>query len=96
MAEILLIDKNDLKQTIRETVEEMLKEKQEPAINEADFMQRMTRKEAAKFLGCSYQALGIWTRAGKVKQYGTGRKAYYLKKDLMNIKPDDQWKAPQQ
>lgn len=92
MAELLLIDKAELKSTVRQIVKEVLAEETAQAVTEADFFERMNRKEAAKFLGVGYQTMGIWTRKGLVKQHGTGRKAYYLRRELMNIKPGDQWK----
>lgn len=93
MAELLLIEKSELRATIKEMVREAVNEELGKSVKESDFQERMNRYDAAKFLGISYQTLGKWTRSGKVKVYGTGRKAFYLKRDLMTIQPGDQWKT---
>lgn len=87
MTELIIIEKSELRNTIKDMVKEAVKEEIDNKVSESDFKERMNRYEAAKFLGISYQVLGKRMRDGKVKYYGTGRKCYFLKKDLMNIKP---------
>jgi hypothetical protein len=83
MAELVIVSRNELK----ELVKQVFDEENGKLIKEADFMERMNRKEAAAFLKIGYQTMGIWTRKGWTPMHGKGRKGYYLKSELMNIKP---------
>ena len=81
MKELVIIEKDE----IRELVREIVREENRKTVDEADFKQRMNRKEAAVFLGVSYQTLGKWTQKGWVTMYGQGRKRYYLKGELLTL-----------
>lgn len=82
MKKLIIVDENELDELVKRAVIEH----SENQVKEADFHERLTRKDAAIFLGISYQALGQWTRKGWIKQHGAGRKGYYLKGELMNIR----------
>ncbi len=52
-------------------------------ITEKEFTERLTRSEAAEFLGVSYVTLTQWIKKGLVKERGIGKKKYHLKSDLL-------------
>lgn len=54
----------------------------EPDLNPGE---RLTRRQAAKFLDISYQTMYNWTRDGIVKEHGAGKKKFYLKRELMEV-----------
>lgn len=81
MTQLVIINKDE----IREIVLEIVREETRKTVDEADYKQRMNRKEAAVFLGVSYQTLGKWTQKGWVTMYGQGRKGYYLKSELLTL-----------
>jgi hypothetical protein len=71
------------RQTLKELLSEMFgpigERKKEPdLINE-----KMDRRQAAKFLGVSYQTMFNWTKAGILKEHGHGRKKFYLRSELI-------------
>ena len=82
MAELVIIDKNELKEHVKQAINEYM----EDQVKESDFQQRMNRKDAAVFLGISYQCFGQWIKKGWIIEHGAGRKGYYLKSELMNLK----------
>lgn len=47
--------------------------------------EKLIRKKAAKFLGVSYQTMSNWTKSGKLKEHGIGRKRYYLRSELIEV-----------
>ncbi|NQU88184.1 MAG: helix-turn-helix domain-containing protein [Mariniphaga sp.] len=75
---IYITSKEDLKESIREVLKESSGET--PEINLLD---RLTRRQASKFLGVSYQTMHNWTKAGILKEHGTGGKKFYLRKELI-------------
>jgi hypothetical protein len=50
---------------------------------ETDLTGRMDRRTAAKFLGVCYQTMCTWTKDGKIREHGTGRKKFYLRNELI-------------
>ena len=46
---------------------------------------RLTQKEAAKFLGVSVTTIISWKKSGKVPYYSVGRSIFYSKKELLDI-----------
>lgn len=51
---------------------------------EAKFFERLTRTEAAEYLGVNSQTLANWAHTGRVKipHHKIGRKVVYFKSDL--------------
>lgn len=45
--------------------------------------EKMNRRQAAKFLDISYQTMNAWTKKGIIKEYGHGRKKFYLRSELI-------------
>ncbi len=74
----------ELKEGFREIIREELRghRPQEPDMNPGE---RLTRRQAAKFLDISYQTMYNWTRDGIVKEHGAGKKKFYLKRELMEV-----------
>lgn len=64
--------------TLKKEIDEVLYE----ALIKAE--ERMSRKEAAQFLKIPYTTVCRWSKEGKLKEYGTGRKRYFLKPELMS------------
>lgn len=58
---------------------------EKPVSNENEFSERLTRREAAKFLDCSYQTMYNYSREGVLMPMGHGRKQFYLKSDLIEF-----------
>lgn len=79
---VFITDKDELKRTIKE----VLLEAQNLSTNkENEFSERLTRREAAKFLGCSYQTMYNYSREGVLMPRGHGRKQFYLKSELIEF-----------
>ncbi len=57
--------------------------KKDLSLTEEEFAERITRKEAAEFLGVSYFTMHKWVKNGTIKERGIGRKKYFLKSDLL-------------
>ena len=76
-----ITDEETLRRVVREEVEKALKVK--PA--ELSQAERLTRRQAAKFLDISYQTMYNWTRSGIVKEHGAGKKKFYLRNELMEV-----------
>ncbi|WP_073167871.1 helix-turn-helix domain-containing protein [Tangfeifania diversioriginum] len=47
--------------------------------------QRLTRRQAAKFMGVSYQTMYNYVKRGLVKQHGIGQKKWFLKQELIEV-----------
>jgi excisionase family DNA binding protein len=77
--ELIVVAKaKDLRQIVRE---EILAAQKPDRIKE--FQERMTRSEAAVFLGIRYQTVYHWLKKGRIKEHGLGRKKYFLKLELI-------------
>lgn len=75
---VYITDEDKLRQLIREELKENTTKKPD-----FELSQKMTRREAAKFIGVCYQTMGNWTIAGLIKEHGTGRKKFYLRNELI-------------
>ncbi|MCF8713199.1 helix-turn-helix domain-containing protein [Joostella atrarenae] len=78
-------NKEDLKRVVKMVLDEMLKTEtisNSPINPEED---RLTQKEAAKFLGVSITTIISWKRKGKVPYYEIGRSVFYSKSELLKI-----------
>ena len=55
-------------------------------VTSAQILERLTRAEAAAYLGVNSQTLANWACTGKVEipHYKVGRKVIYMKSDLDN------------
>lgn len=73
-----ITDKEELKQTIRDVLNERSSEK--PVI---DTSEKLNRKQAAKFLGVSYPTIYNWMKDGILKEHGHARKKYFLRSELI-------------
>lgn len=76
---VFVTDEQILRKVIREEIAGT-KNTEEP---KADFNDNLTRREAAKFLGISYQCMYNWTKTGIIKEHGHGRKKFYVKPELI-------------
>lgn len=77
---ILVIRAKELRQIIREEMKAATRK--EP---ETDLSERMTRRQASKFMQVSYQTMYNYTRDGIVKQHGTTGKKFYLRSELIQV-----------
>ena len=76
---VFITNKEELKETLREVFREFMTEK--PV--EQDFSDKMTRRQAAKFLGVSYTTMYNWLKDGILTEHGPARKKWFLKKELI-------------
>lgn len=76
---VFISNKEDLKETLREVLRE--ERTKEPELN---LTIKLDRREAAKFLGVSYQTMFNWTKSGVLTEHGLGRKKFYLKQELID------------
>ncbi|MCF6357003.1 MAG: helix-turn-helix domain-containing protein [Draconibacterium sp.] len=77
---IYITSKKDLKDSLREVLNET--EKKAP---EMDIPERLSRREAAEFLSVSYQTMHNWKKAGIIKEHGTMKKKFFLKSELIEL-----------
>lgn len=76
---ILITTKRELKETLTEMFPQPTKE---PSM---ETKERLSRREAAKFLGISYQTMYNWLKAGLIKEYGIGKKKFFLRGELIEV-----------
>jgi hypothetical protein len=77
---ILVIRAKELRQIIREEMQAANRKEPEPELSD-----RMSRRQAAKFMQVSYQTMYNYTKAGIIKEHGTTGKKFYLKKELIEV-----------
>jgi len=68
---------------LRRIIREEVRAATQKEAKEDEFAERMTRKEAARFLGLQYNTMYHWVRKGIIKEHGQGRKKYFLKSELI-------------
>lgn len=74
----------DLKCLIKETVEEVIKQKDDKnPKKEKRENNLLTREETAKFLKVEKETLWNWDKKGELKALKIGRRVYYYKEDIM-------------
>ncbi len=78
---IIITTTNQLEETFQKFAERYF-QKPEPEHEPKD---RMTRRQAAKFMDVSYQTMYNYTKAGIIKEHGTTGKKFYLKKELIEV-----------
>lgn len=77
---ILVIRAKELRQIIREEVQAANRKEPEPELSD-----RMSRRQAAKFMQVSYQTMYNYTKAGLIKEHGTTGKKFYLRNELIEV-----------
>lgn len=75
---VYITSKEDLKKSIRE----VLQEREKPGNK---LTERLTRRNAAKFMEVSYQTMHNWTKTGLLKEHGIGKKKFYLRDELIGL-----------
>lgn len=76
---VFVTDEDVLRKVIREEITGTTKDIK----TEIDPAERKNRRQAATFLGVSYQTMHEWTKKGIVKEHGHGRKKFYLRSELI-------------
>ena len=72
------------RKTLFEVLSEVMIQKDESKKRtDIDISEKKTRREAAKFLGISYQTACNWTKSGILKEHGQNRKRFYLRSELI-------------
>lgn len=79
---LYLIDDSKLAEVVRLTIQEMSKVKVKTEIDE-DISDRLTQKEAAKFIGVTTTTLVLYKRKGLIPYNQIGNKIYFSKKALI-------------
>lgn len=84
MSDIIVTNKNNIQEIIREEVKKALIEWAQwfeaRIINEDKIY---TREEAIQFLRISPSTLTRWTKEGKIKAFGIGDRVYYKHIDIL-------------
>ena len=77
--------KEDLKRTVKMVLDELRKTEliNETSINPGD--DRLSQREAAKFLGISVTSLISWKKKKIVPYYQIGRAIFFSKKELLDL-----------
>ena len=77
--------KSDLEQVVRKVITEIRKTDiiQDSPVNSED--DKLTQREAAKFLGISVTSLISWKKKGKVTYYQIGRSIFFSKSELLKL-----------
>jgi hypothetical protein len=70
----------ELRQIIREEVQAANRKEPEPELSD-----RMSRRQAAKFMEVSYQTMYNYRKAGTIKEHGTKGKKFFLRKELIEV-----------
>jgi len=78
-------NKEDLKRVVRMVVEEIRKTETIPIGSTNPEEDRLTQKEAAKFLGISVTSLISWKKKGMVPYFQIGRSVFFSKKELLEL-----------
>lgn len=81
---IVILKARELREIIREELR--ANRPNEPDMSPGE---RLTRRQAAKFLEVSYQTMYHWTRDGILKEHGAGKKKFYLKSELIEVIKSD-------
>lgn len=76
---------NDLEKAVEKVFARVLKQRNLPNLTNPDSSDRLTQKQAAKFLGISVTSLIDWKKKGMVPYYQVGRSVFYSKKELLDI-----------
>ena len=80
--EFYVIEKKELKEALREFSQEIQNEAQKNPVEQSE---RLTRKEAEKFLAVSYSTMHQWTKKRIIQEHGQGRKRFYLRSELIDV-----------
>lgn len=74
------------RKTLFEVLSEVMTQKDESKKQpDFDISEKKNRREAAKFLGISYQSACNWTKSGILKEHGQGRKKFFLRSELIDV-----------
>ena len=77
--------KKDLERTIRLVVNEVRKTEIVNSTTNLPSEDRLSQKEAAKFLGISVTSLISWKKKGQVPYYQIGRSIFFSKSELLKL-----------
>ena len=77
---IVILKAKELREIIREELR--ANRPQEPDMTPGE---RLTRRQAAKFLDVSYQSVYNYVKRGLIKPRGICKKQFYLKSELMEV-----------
>lgn len=78
---LFITTRSELKQLLAEIMGEL----NQDSPPEPDITERLTRREAAKFMGVSYQSMYNYLRKGWVKEHGVGQKKFFLRSELKRV-----------
>ncbi|GAA4273748.1 helix-turn-helix domain-containing protein [Aquimarina gracilis] len=77
--------KDDLVKAVRLILNEIRKTETIDDLSISPEEDRLTQKEAAKFLGISVTSLISWKKKGKVPYYQIGRSIFFSKSELLKL-----------
>ena len=77
---IAVLKVKELRQIVREEFQAA-----NAAAKQPDPGERLTRRQAAKFLQVSYQSMYNYTKAGLISEHGTTGKKFYFRNELIEF-----------
>lgn len=78
---VIITTEAELEQTLGRFAEKLL----EKSKSEKNVSERLTRRAAAKFMGCSYQTMYNYVKQGIIKEHGTPGKRFFLRDELIEV-----------
>jgi excisionase family DNA binding protein len=77
---IIIFNTDDLENAFLKALD-----RRESAGSLSKFDNRMTRSEAARFLGVTYVTIGNWIKRGLIHEHGIGGKKFFYREELIEI-----------
>ncbi|MBN2893260.1 MAG: helix-turn-helix domain-containing protein [Bacteroidales bacterium] len=79
---IIITTESQLEETFQKVAEKVWGQKEPQKDYDSD---RLTRREASKFLGCSYQTIYNYLKQGLLREHGIQKKKFFLRSELIEF-----------
>ncbi|MBW2961959.1 helix-turn-helix domain-containing protein [Mesonia aestuariivivens] len=77
--------KEDLQRVVKMVLDEVIKTESILSSSSITPDDRLSQKQAAKFLGVSVTTIITWKKQNKIPYYSVGRSIFYSKKELLEV-----------
>lgn len=89
MNSLVLFDKDDLRELIRESIKEIVTDSKKEGESPISLSPLLTRDEAAKMLDVTLVTLGQWVKDGRIPApKKIGKRVYFLRKTFIEFLED--------
>jgi hypothetical protein len=78
---VIITTESQLEETFSKVAEKIFAKKEPPK----DLTERLTRREAAMFIGCSYQSMYNYVKQNLIKEHGSPGKKFFLRSELITF-----------